>query len=57
MSLITSAKRNRSDNFEVDDIELLLGLVSEHTDIDSQKLDARKQVNKINKKLNLDESD
>lgn len=37
-------KRNRSDNFDVDDIELLLGLVSEHTSqIDSNNFELKKQ--------------
>ncbi|KAG5681977.1 hypothetical protein PVAND_011376 [Polypedilum vanderplanki] len=41
---MTTHKRNRSDNFEPDDIELLVSLLSEHTDIDSPKLDAKKQA-------------
>jgi hypothetical protein len=44
---LVSAKRNRSDNFEADDIELLVGLVSEHTDIDSTKFEARRQVSDV----------
>lgn len=44
MNTSASRKRNRSDNFEVNDVELLLGLVSEHTDLlDSPKLEMKKQ--------------
>jgi len=44
----TSRKRNRSDNFDVDDIELLLGLVNEHSDmLDSPKVETKKEGNEL----------
>lgn len=45
MSLV-SAKRNRSDNFEPEDVDLLLVLVNEHSkEIDSPKVEIKKKVN------------
>ncbi|CAG9802058.1 unnamed protein product [Chironomus riparius] len=44
MNESASRKRNRSDNFDVDDVELLLGLVNEHTDmLDSPKIETKKE--------------
>lgn len=46
MSLISS-KRSRSDNFEPEDVDLLLGLVNEFTkDIDNPKIEVKKMVRK-----------
>jgi hypothetical protein len=40
-----SAKRQRQDNFDTADVELLLGLVNENCDlIESAKLENKKQV-------------
>lgn len=48
MNESASRKRNRSDNFDVDDIELLLGLVNEHSDIlDSPKIETKKEGNDL----------
>lgn len=44
MSLV-SAKRIRNDNFEPEDVDLLLGLVNEYSkDIDNPKIEIKKQV-------------
>lgn len=43
-----SAKRNRNDNFDPQDIDLLLGLLEEHSVlIDSAKLDEKQKVCKV----------
>lgn len=47
MNTSASRKRNRSDNFDVNDVELLLSLVQEHTELlDSTKLELKKQGKK-----------
>lgn len=45
MSSTNSAKRNRSDNFDPQDVDLLLSLIEEHAGlIDHIKLEEKKKV-------------
>lgn len=40
-----SVKRNRADNFEPEDVDLLLSLVNEHSkEIDDPKIETKKMV-------------
>jgi hypothetical protein len=44
MSLV-SAKRNRNDNFQGEDVDLLLSLVNEYSkEIDNPKIEVKKMV-------------
>lgn len=46
------SKRNRNENFDQTDIDLLLNLVNSHKDlIESSKQDDKRQVNKKSQKI------
>ena len=48
MNTSVTRKRNRSDNFDVDDVEILLGLVNEHSDmLDSIKPETKKEGKRL----------